>query len=88
MAQFEERVVSVLQDLSEARNRIANTMEENAYKTDPIERIKLARAQAMSDTFKDRLIEQGDEPFVKWAENQVNISFDELAEANDNIDDV
>ena len=88
MANFEEKVLSSLDELSEAMNRIANTLESSAFKEDPIERIKLARAQAMSDTFKDRLIEQGDESFVSWAERQVNLGFDELVESNNELENV
>ncbi len=85
---FEDKSLALLVELTESVNRMANVMEENAFKEDPIEKIKLARAEAMVATFKDRLIEQGDEPFVTWAENQVNISFDDLIEANDSLGNV
>ena len=85
---FEDKSLALLVELTESVNRMANVMEENAFKEDPIEKIKLARAEAMVATFKDRLIEQGDEPFVTWAENQVNISFDDLIEVNESLGNV
>ena len=75
---FEDKTTSLLKDLVDGVNRIASTLEENSFKEDPLELIKLARAEAMIATFKDRLIEQGDEPFVMWAEKQVNMSFEQF----------
>jgi hypothetical protein len=72
---FEDKTMPLLKDLVDGVNRIASTLEENSFKQSPIEVVKLARAEAMTDTFRDRLIEQGDEPFVIWAEEQVNKSF-------------
>ena len=72
---FEDKVIPLLKDLVDGVNRIASTLEENSFKQSPIEVVKLARADAMKATFRDRLIEQGDEPFVTWAEGEVNKSF-------------
>lgn len=82
MINFEEKLVFQLSEIAESCNRVANILEENAEKTDPIETIKLARASAMIATFKDRLVEMGDESYVKWAEQQVDLGFDDLVDKN------
>jgi hypothetical protein len=82
MVNFKEKLVAQLSELAETNARIANVLEENAYKEDPVEKIKLARANAMVATFKDRLIELGDESYVKWSESQLELSFEDLVDEN------
>jgi len=78
MVNFKEKLIAHLGDLVESNARMANVLEENACKEDPIEKIKLARANIMLATFKDRLVELGDQAYVKWSESQFDLSFEDI----------